>query len=136
MLRLTPDTVWYQSSGNVSPISMDIANIQIQRATHRDHRVAGAVIGGVTGATVLGLFGHSVWSPVVKENNDCFLFCATEPNPFSRGAQTAIFAALGALTGGWLGLIVGEKLGNWEAVELNQITVGDGNLAVSISIRR
>ena len=132
VLRLTADTLWYESDRSVSPIAMDIADIQIRT----DHRVAGAVIGGVTGATVLGLFGHSTWSPTVKKSSDCFIFCDTKPNPVSRGAETAITAALGALVGGWLGFRIGEKLGNWETVELDRITVGDRSLAVIMRIRR
>ncbi len=38
--RLTPDTLWYQSRGTVSPMSVD--NADIQRPTLRDHRLRGA----------------------------------------------------------------------------------------------
>ena len=78
VVRLTPDTLWYQSSGTVSPISMDITDIQ--RPTHRDHRVAGAVIGGVTVGAISALIGHKEYSPRVS-NCSGFFFCATKPNP-------------------------------------------------------
>ena len=136
VVRLTPDTLWYQSSGNVSPISMDIADIQ--RPTHRDHRVAGAVIGGVTVGAISALIGHKEYSPRV---GDCgsgwnFFCSATKPNPLSRGEQTALIAALGASVGGYLGYHAGKLLGHWATVELDQVMIGDGNLAVSMRIVR
>ncbi len=136
MFRLTSDTLWYQSSGNVSPISMDIANIQ--RPTQRDHRVAGAVIGGVTIGAITALIGHKEYSPRVSDCGSGWnFFCsATKPNPLSRGEQTALIAALGASVGGYLGYHAGKLLGHWETVELDQVMIGDGNLAVSMRIVR
>ena len=136
VLRLTPDTPWYQSSGGVSPISMDI--VDIQRPTDRDHRVAGAVIGGVTVGAISALIGHKEYSPRVRDCGSGWnFFCfATKPNPLSRGERTALIAALGASVGGYLGYHAGKLLGHWETVELDQVMIGDGNLAVSLRIRR
>ena len=56
MVRLTPDSLWYESSGNVSPMSMD--NADIQRPTFRNHRWAGLAIGAVAGGAVGGLAAY------------------------------------------------------------------------------
>ena len=120
VVRLTPDTLWYQSSGSVSPISMDIADIQ--RPTHRDHRVAGAVIGGVTGGAIGAWIGHGNYSL----RSSCGIFCS-KPNPLSRGEHTAFMVAVGASVGGFLGYHAGKLLGHWETVELDQLSVGGGN---------
>ena len=40
------------------------------------------------------------------------------------------------MTGGGLGYVVGKALGRWETVELDQVMIGDGNLAVSMRIVR
>ncbi len=136
VVRVTPDSLWYQSSGNVSPISMDIANIQ--RPTHRDQRVAGAVIGGVTVGAISALIGHKEYSPRVSDCGSGWnFFCsATKPNPLSRGEQTALIAALGASVGGYLGYHAGKWFGHWETVELDQVMIAPGSLAVSMRIVR
>ena len=123
VVQLTPDTVWYQSSGSVSPISMD--NADIQRPTHRDHRVAGAVIGGLAGGAIVGLVAYFETARVETafRTND-------------RARQTVYGVIGGALWGGVFGNLLGRQLGRWETVELDQITVGDGNLAVSLRIQR
>ena len=54
----------------------------------------------------------------------------------SRAEETATGAVGGALIGGGLGYVVGMLLGRWETVELDQLTVGDGSLVVSMHIRR
>ena len=54
----------------------------------------------------------------------------------SRAGETVTHAVAGALIGGGLGYVVGMLLGRWETVELDQVVVGDGNLAVSMRIRR
>ena len=136
VVRLTADTLWYESSGNVSPISMDDA--AIQRPTARNHRWAGAAMGGVTLGVVSGLITHKQYEP---RSNSCSGFsiglgCGYHPNPLSRGQETALGVAGGALVGGFFGWVLGRKLERWETVELDQVMIGDGNLAVSLSIRR
>ena len=128
--RLTPDTLWYESSGNVSPISIDSA--EIQRATDHNHQWRGLTIGAAAGAAGGGLVAYARYKPQ---------FCS--PFPFgcsgqinSRAGDTALGAFSGARYGAGLGFLVGMLFARWETVELDQITVGDGNLAVSISIRR
>jgi outer membrane lipoprotein SlyB len=49
--------------------------------------------------------------------------------------RTATGAFYGALIGGTLGYVVGRGLGRWETVEIDQVTVGDGALSFSLSIR-
>ncbi len=54
----------------------------------------------------------------------------------SRAEETARLAVGAALIGGGLGYVVGMLLGRWETVQLDQFMIGDGNLAVSMSVRR
>jgi hypothetical protein len=130
--RLTPDTLWYQSDDIVSPISID--NAEIRRRTHRDHRWDGLAIGALTGAVVGGLAAYASYEP--RFCSDSFLFSSCSGQANSRAGDTAFGAANGVRYGAGLGFLVGMLLGRWETVELDQLTVGDGNLAVSISIRR
>ncbi len=54
----------------------------------------------------------------------------------SQTDETVTYVLGGALIGGGLGYVVGMLLGRWETVELDQVMVGDGSLAVSMRIRR
>ena len=143
VVRVTPDTVWYQSSGNVSPISMDIANIQ--RPTHRDHRVAGAVIGGVVGGVVGALIGYSSFEPEYKLQGGfgasgggfvCALNGCNIPQSNSRAGDTANVAIAVGGTAAIVGYLIGKAVGRWETVQLDQVAIAPGNLAVSMRIRR
>ena len=136
VVRLTADTLWYESSGNVSPISMDDA--AIQRPTARNHRWAGAAMGGVTFGVISGMISHKTYKPRVSScsGGGWGFGCGSRPNEFSQGQVTAAGVAGRALVGGFFGWVLGRKLERWETVELDQVMIGDGNLAVSLSIRR
>ena len=138
--RLVSDTLWYESNEIVSPISID--NAEIRRPTHRNHRWSGLGIGAVAGGAAGALIAYARHEPRLRREGPWFCVPAwgCDPGPLvqvnSRAEETATGAVGGALIGGGLGYGVGMLLGRWESVELDQITVGDGNLAVSMSIRR
>ena len=142
VVRLTPDTLWYQASGSVSAMSSD--NVELKRSTLRNHQWAGLGIGALAGGAVGALAAYSSFEPRFAEYEDFIacLFtggeagCGPGGQVNSRSEETAGGAFVGALTGGALGFFVGKVLGRWETVELDQITVGDGNFAISIRIRR
>ena len=129
--RLTPDTLWYQSDDIVSPISID--NAEIRRPTHRNHQWLGLAIGAVAGVAVGGLAAYASYEPRFCSG---FFFSSCSGQTNSRAGDTAIGAANGVRYGAGLGFLVGMLLGRWETVELDQLTVGDGSLAVSMRIRR
>ena len=130
--RLTPDTLWYRSNDIVSPILID--NAEIRRPTHRDRRLAGLAIGAVAGVVVGGMAAYASYEP--RFCSDSFLFSSCSGQANSRAGDTALGAFSGARYGGGLGFLVGLLLGRWETVEIDQITVEAGNLAVSLSIQR
>ena len=136
--RLIPDTLWYQASGNVSQISME--NAEIQRAAGRKHWRNGLWIGAVAGGAIGALVAYSSFEPRFGYKNLAVFFfcpgCDPDTQLNSRAEETAGGAVVGALAGGAMGFLVGKSLGRWERVELDQLTVGDGNLAVSMRIRR
>ena len=145
VVRLTPDTLWYQSGGSVSATSLD--NVELKRPTFRNHRWAGLGIGALAGGAVGALAAYSSFEPRFGYEDGvgafiCLLFGfgRCDPGPQvqvnSRTEETAGGAVVGALTGGALGFFVGKVLGRWETVELDQVNFGAGNLAVSMSIRR
>ena len=130
VVRLTPDTLWYEASGNVSPIPMD--NADIQRPMPGDYRVAGAVIGGVAGGVVGGLIGYATHEPKFGFGGSGFggigggIACAISGcrtrQINSRAEDTANAALALAGIGGGLGYLLGKAAGRWETVELDQIT--------------
>ena len=124
VVRVTPDTLWYQSGGHVSPISVEKS--EIRRRTFRNHQRAGTVIGVVAGGAIGALAGHASYEPKTRVSGP----------PVSREAFTVESGFYGALIGGGLGHLLGKALGHWETVELDRITARDGNLAVSVRIRR
>ena len=134
MVRLTPDTLWYQSNDIVSPISID--NAEIRRPTHRNHRWLGLAAGGVAGGAIgaaAAYYGFERGQPATP----CATIFEFEIRCYpSRGNAAIGGAFVGAVIGGGLGYVVGRTLGRWETVEFDQITVGTGNLGVSLRIRR
>ena len=146
VVRLAPDTLWYQSSGGVSAMSWD--NIELKRPTFRNHRWSGLGIGAAAGGAFGALVTLVTFEPSEKLSFSCsilFFVCSdeivdplVEPLvPFkSRTEETVSGAVRGALIGGGLGYVVGMLLGRWETVQLDQVMIGDGNLAVSMRIRR
>ena len=146
VVRLAPDTLWYQSSGGVSAMSWD--NVELKRPTFRNHRWSGLGIGAAAGGAIGALVALVNFEPTEKLSLSCsilFFICSNElVDPLvdhlvpvhSRAEETATGAVRGALIGGGLGYVVGMLLGRWETVELDQITVGAGSLAVSMNIRR
>jgi len=146
--RLTPDTLWYQSGGSVSAMSWD--NVDIQRPTFRNHGLSGLAIGAVAGGAVGGLVAYMTFEQTYTPRRTCYsspqsfaiipsgLFgtCGGGGGPSnSRGANTVLGVVGGALIGGPLGYFVGRVLGRWETVGLDQITVGPGNLSLSLRVR-
>ena len=142
VVRLTPDTLWYQARGSVSPISME--NAEIQRAVGRKRWMNGLRIGVLAGGAVGALAAYISFEPRFGYEDDLGAFIkrsfGVDPGPQvqinSRAEETAGGAVVGGLTGGALGFFVGKVLGQWETVELDQLTVGGGSLAVSMRIRR
>ena len=146
LVRLTSDTLWYQSDGSVS--AMSLVNAEIRRATDRNRRWAGLGIGAAAGGAIGALVALVNFEPTEKLSLSCsilFFVCSDElvdplVDPIvpvnSRAEEAVTGAIVGALTGGGLGYVVGMLLGRWETVELDQVMVGAGNLAVSMSIRR
>ena len=141
VVRFAPDTLWYQSSGSVSAMSWD--NVELKRPTYRNHRWAGLGIGAAAGGAIGALVAVVNFSPIEKLALSCsilsFVCMEDHVGPLmpvnSRAEETATGALRGVLIEGGLGYFIGKALGRWETVELDQITVGDGNLAVSMSIR-
>ena len=72
------------------------------------------------------LAGHASYQPKIRLGRP----------PVSREAFTVQSGFFGALIGGGLGHLLGKAVGRWETVELDQIRAKDGNLGVSVSIRR
>ena len=111
-------------------------NADIQRSMHGDSRWVGLVAGGVALGAVGALVGYSGYEPKITH---CFTGfggspCSHQLN--SRFEDTANAAlALGGIGAG-LGYLLGRTVGRWETVELDQITVGAGNVAVSMRIVR
>ena len=147
--RLTPDTLWYQSGGGVSAMSWD--NVELERSTFRDHRWAGLAIGALAGGAIGAVVGISIspgdqFRSTYPEARGCsysgFFRSCTHYGPlvheqYDSSTDDILGAsAVGVLIGGGLGWVIGKALTRWERVELDQITVGNGNLAVSMSIRR
>jgi hypothetical protein len=142
VVRLTPDTLWYEASGSALAMSLD--NAEMRRATDRNHRWRGLGIGALAGGAVGALAAYSSFEPrFVYEDPGCLLlaiFVLCDPGPQvqvnSQGEETVSGAVGGALIGGALGFFAGKALGHWETVELDQLTVRDGSLAVSMRVRR
>ena len=145
VVRLAPDTLWYQSSGSVSALSWD--DVELERATLRNHRWSGLAIGAAAGGAIgafVALVNSEPTFPLEGLSLGCSLLSFACPvdfaNPFtpdkSQTGETVTYVLGGALIGGGLGYVVGRLLGRWETVELDQVIVGDGSLAVSMSIRR
>ncbi len=143
VVRLAPDTLWYQSSGSVSAMPWD--NLELKRPTFRDHRWSGLGIGVAAGGAIGALVALLSFEPTENLSVACSILSFVCPDAIvdeafvpanSRAEETARLAVGGALIGGGLGYVVGMLLGRWETVELDQFTIGDGNLAVSMSIRR
>ena len=145
VVRFAPDTLWYQSSGGVSARSWD--NVELKRPTFRNHRWSGLWIGAAAGGAIGALAALVNFEPTEKLSFSCsilFFVCSDELDPFvdplvpvnSRTEEAATGAVAGALIGGGLGYVVGKLLGRWETVQLDQLMIRDGSLAVSMRIRR
>ena len=139
VVRLTPDSLWYRSGGSVSPMSID--NAEIKRSTLRDHRWGGAKLGGLAGFAIGGLVGHFTFEPELYEfRRTCTSLVPSLCPEFKQSNSGLIASAKGAATGiligATVGWFVGRRAGRWETVEFDQITVGTGNLGVSLRIRR
>ena len=142
VVRLTPDTLWYQARGSVLPISME--NAEIQRAVGGKHWTNGLRIGVLAGGAVGALAAYISFEPRFgyEDGLGAFIKVAfgVDPGPQvqvnSQAEETASGAVGGALIGGALGFFVGRVLGRWETVELDGLTVGSGALSLSVRIRR
>jgi uncharacterized protein YcfJ len=123
-------------------------NVELKRPTFRNHRWSGLGIGAAAGGAIGALVALVNFEPTEKLSLSCsilFFICSDElVDPLvdhlvpvhSRAEETATGAVRGALIGGRLGYVVGMLLGRWETVQLDQVMIGDGNLAVSMRIRR
>ena len=122
-------------------------NVELKRSTSRNHRWSGLAIGAVGGGAIgalVALVDFDPTSPLENLSLGCSILAFVCPNELvgplvpanSLAEEIATRAIGGALIGGGLGYVVGMLLGRWETVELDQIMVGDGNLAVSMRIRR
>lgn len=139
LIRLTADSLWYESNGGVSWLPM--ANSVIQRPTHQDRRVAGTVIGVIAGGAAGALIAHATFEPEFKHSSigaalGCALNNCTPPQSNSRGQVTAGGALFGAALGGGLGYLIGKAAGRWETVEIDQIAATNGAFSMSLRVTR
>ena len=58
VVRLTADTLWYQSGGSVSAMSLD--NVELERSTFRNHGLSGLGIGAVAGGAIGALVANVI----------------------------------------------------------------------------
>lgn len=139
LVRLTADTLWYESPRGVSWLPM--ANAQIQRSTHQDRRVAGTIIGIVAGGAAGALIAHATFEPEFHHSSlggalVCALNNCTPPQSNSRSTVTAEGALFGAALGGGLGYLIGRAAGRWETVEIDQIAARNGAFSMSLRVMR
>ena len=138
VVRFTPDNVWYEAGGSVS--SMPLEQAEIQRATGRSRSGIGMGMGVVAGGAVGALAATFALDPSRGYDNldgvgstlGCVLMGLVDCD-LSENARGALY---GALIGGTLGYFIGRGYGRWETVELDQLGLGEGSLAVSLRIRR
>lgn len=135
--RLAPDTLWYRSRDTLSPMLLDNADIQLP--TFRDHRWAGARLGGLAGGAVGALVSYLGFEPEIGPAECGYaitLGLCRAPRQINSGLIASTKgAAAGALIGGMVGWFVGRTAGRWESVEVDQITARDGALSLSFRIR-
>ncbi len=139
LVRLTADTLWYESPGGVSWLPM--ANAQIQRSTHQDRRVAGTVIGIVAGGAAGAWIAHATFEPEFHHSSlggalVCAINNCTPPQSNSRSTVTAEGALVGAVLGGGIGYLIGKAAGRWETVEIDQIAARNGAFSMSLRVMR
>ena len=150
VVRLTPDSLWYESGGDVAALSVEA--VEVRRPTLKDQRWLGMGLGGVLGGVIGAVVGTSMspgdqFRPTYPEAVGCrgsgfFSRSCTSYGPlvyeqYDSSTDDILGASVvGVLAGGGLGYLAGKMFRRWETVELDQLTVGAGNLAVSMSIRR
>ena len=116
-----------------------------QRPTFGNHQKAGLAIGFIAGGAVGAVIAYRAFEPTFGYSGSfgaigASIACALRsgcklPQNNSRAGDTAAGAVGGAAFGGLLGFFVGKAFGRWDPVELDRLTVGPGNLAVSMRIR-
>ena len=116
--------------------------VELKRPTSGDRRWSGLGVGASAGGAIGALVALVDFSP---ENLSlgCAILSLVCPEDLvvslvpanSRARETVVGAVGGALLGGGLGYVVGMLFGRWETVGLDQVMIGDGNLAVSLSLR-
>ena len=119
-------------------------NVELKRPTFRNHRWSGLAIGAAAGGAIGALVVLASSEPLQNLLLSCSILSFVCPDELvdplvpvrSHAKETATGAVAGALVGGTLGFFVGKQLGRWETVELDQLTIRDGSLAVSMRIRR
>ena len=140
VVRMTLDTLWYQARGSVLPMPMD--NAVIQRRSFQNHERLGlgigGVVGGVIGAVVGASMGRGDEFKTVYSNCTLMGDCRTAEYKQINSSTDDILrgSVVGALLGAGVGGLIGKAVKRWQTVELEQVMIGDGNLAVSLSIRR
>jgi uncharacterized protein YcfJ len=123
-VRLTPDT--------------------LKRPSFRDHRWSGLALGAVAGGAGGALVALAYSEPLENLSFGCSILSSVCPDEIvdprvpvnSQAQETVTGAVVGALIGGAAGYFIGRHLGHWETVELDRAMIGDGNVALSFSIRR
>ena len=119
VVRVTPDTLWYESNGNVSPISMH--NVNIERPTFGNHQKAGLAIGFIAGGAVGAVIAYRAFEPTFGYSGGFGAIGASIaasirgsklPQSNSRAGDTAAGAVGGAAFGGLLGFFVGPRAGS------------------------
>ena len=119
-------------------------NVELKRATGRNRGWSGLGIGAAAGGAIGALVAVVNFDPVGRLTLTCSLLSFVCPDDVvdpltpvnSRARETAIGVFRGALVGGGLGYIVGRMFGRWETVELDQLVISGGSLAVGIRVRR
>ena len=137
VVRLTPDTLWYRSSGDLLPMSLGTA--QIKRSSLRDHRGTGTLLGALAGGAAGGVLAYRRFEPEFAPVQCNAIFAALCAPPQQLNYELLAAAkggAVGALLGGTVGWLIGRGAGRWETVEVDRIRATDGVFSLSLRIGR
>ena len=145
VVRLTPDSLWYESGGDVAALSVD--GVEARQPTLKDQRWLGMGLGGVLGGVIGAVVGTSIspgdqFYPTYPESSNCgwgSWGCNLGPLVYEQYDSSTDdivgSAVVGVLIGGGLGWVIGRTVRRWETVDLAQVTVGNGRLGLSVSVQ-